>query len=952
MRVCSYCHQLVSESDATCPHDGAPPREAVLGKVPGQVHARFPAVEPFARGNTGSLFLAVQQQSGYRGLLKVLSPELAQSPAERTRLKRELRKQTAITNNALARIIDGGEVGNELWLFRDFVQGESLAIRLRQRGALPVPEALAILAQVASGLDELHRQGLLHRDVKPGHVLLTPRPDAVPVVTLIDAGIAPKLPSQSVFEIVGTPDYLAPEVIAGKPASFRSDLYALGCVMYEMLSGLPPFVADNLEQLLAAQRDVEPRELAVDLPAPVKALLSSLLAKEPRKRPFSAQQVRRALEPYLPPGTPEPSSGTRTLSGNLSAPPAEPGSRAPSRPISEPLARPPSRPISEPLSRSGASPGSRVPSPQLPVPPIVRGAAPGAAPGSRVPSPPSRPNVEPQMTQEIDLTEVEEAWPDQHTEEIDVGELQAASAPSWPRADPTPAPKSVTIKGPGPAPTPEPELEPEPEQDPEPRTAPREPVHDSPTVVQPLAAVQGAVADAEAVMREQREAQRAVEAAVAAAEAGVAQASAEPAAASAAAADDDDLPDDPTILQPMSAWKGPAGQAAPEPEPVVSESGRSPTARKAVDFDVESLFDDDLDAQKKPVITPPVAAASAPAPAPAPAPTFSADEIETDDPFAISPSVPSVAPPSMESPPAPRAPRFMAEAVPPPELHDAAVPDPEGTMVVQRRPPPSAAGKLPLPVIVGSAAAVLFVLFAVFRSCVGHHETASVVVPAPSSAPAPSEPSSGEAKPSTAPSEPSAANGNAQPAPAQPSEPPPSAAGANDNAQPAPTPTQPSEPPPSAAGANDNALPAPSGATATSDKASRRPRPAAVPYHAPTPAEPEVDYKAKARELYAAGKFKEAAAAYEKATQQAPSDAGAFAGLGASWLNANQPDKAILAYQRAVQLKPGISGFQAGLGRAYLQKGDKGRAAAAYRKAVELDPKNSAAQAALQSLGR
>jgi len=123
-----------------------------------------------------------------------------------------------------------------------------------------------------------------------------------------------------------------------------------------------------------------------------------------------------------------------------------------------------------------------------------------------------------------------------------------------------------------------------------------------------------------------------------------------------------------------------------------------------------------------------------------------------------------------------------------------------------------------------------------------------------------------------------------------------------------------------------------------------------IPYK-PGPAVAEVDYKANARALYSSGKYREAAETYQRAAEKSPSDAGAFAGLGASWLSANQPDRAIAAYQRAVQLKPEVSGFQAALGRAYLQKGDRGRAAAAYRKALDLDPQNTAAQAGLKSLG-
>jgi hypothetical protein len=113
---------------------------------------------------------------------------------------------------------------------------------------------------------------------------------------------------------------------------------------------------------------------------------------------------------------------------------------------------------------------------------------------------------------------------------------------------------------------------------------------------------------------------------------------------------------------------------------------------------------------------------------------------------------------------------------------------------------------------------------------------------------------------------------------------------------------------------------------------------------------PELDYKAKARQLYQAAQYKEAAEAYLHATHRSPSDAAAFAGLGASWLAAGVPEKSIAAYQRAVQLKPEVSGFQAALGRAYLAKGDRARARAAYGKALALDPDNQAAKTGLASL--
>jgi Flp pilus assembly protein TadD len=177
-------------------------------------------------------------------------------------------------------------------------------------------------------------------------------------------------------------------------------------------------------------------------------------------------------------------------------------------------------------------------------------------------------------------------------------------------------------------------------------------------------------------------------------------------------------------------------------------------------------------------------------------------------------------------------------------------------------------------------------------------------------------------------------------------------------APPSPAPASTAETPqPSAADNDPKVEPAPQPAAEAKPgraeaKDDKEAKPRATPYKPPPAAEPGVDYKARALKLYQAGKFREAALEYEKATQVAPSDAGAYAGLGASWLSANQPDRAILAYQRAVQLKPKVSGFHAALGRAYLQKNDRGRALAAYRKAAELDPNNQAAQNALRGLSQ
>jgi serine/threonine protein kinase/Flp pilus assembly protein TadD len=322
MSACSHCHIILPTGATACPHDGGAPVTVELVPVPDEVAERFDRIEPYAHGRTGTSYRAVQRDTGFAGLLKVLPLGTAGDASERARLKRELRKQSKLVNDSLVRIVDGGEVGSVLWLFRDFAPGESLAARLRSEGPLPNTEALAVLAQIASGLDELHRAGLLHRDVKPAHVILEAREGKVPLARLIDAGIAARIETGQVLEPRGTPAYIAPEQIEGKLVSFRSDLYSLGCLFYEALTGKPPFAGDDMAALLKAHRETPPPSPPEQAPQQARSLMQLMLSKDPRGRPFSAQQVRRTLEPLLPESTPAARSAAATVAGTMSAPKA------------------------------------------------------------------------------------------------------------------------------------------------------------------------------------------------------------------------------------------------------------------------------------------------------------------------------------------------------------------------------------------------------------------------------------------------------------------------------------------------------------------------------------------------------------------------------------------------------------------------------------------------------
>ena len=208
--------------------------------LPSDLQERFDVDGDPREGASGHIWKATEKNSGRGGWLKVLSQSVAGSSSERQRLKRELTKQATLVHENLALPIATGETGNTLWLFREEIDGESLRDRL-ERGALPSSEAIAIAAQLSAGLDELHRAGLLFRDLKPEHVV----PQKGGRVVAFDAGIAAPFEHDEVFDLFGTPAYLSPEQAKGKLVSFRSDLYALGCILFEAAAGKPPFEGDT-----------------------------------------------------------------------------------------------------------------------------------------------------------------------------------------------------------------------------------------------------------------------------------------------------------------------------------------------------------------------------------------------------------------------------------------------------------------------------------------------------------------------------------------------------------------------------------------------------------------------------------------------------------------------------------------------------------------------------------
>ncbi|MFJ9820919.1 serine/threonine-protein kinase [Streptomyces sp. NPDC101151] len=225
--------------------------------------------------------------------LKLLAPELARNDIFRKRFTHESQVAASIDHPHIVPVFEAGETEGVLYIAMRYVPGSDLRHLLDERGPLPFEAAVRIAGQVASALDAAHEHGLVHRDVKPGNVLVARGTDIdhPEHVYLTDFGLTKKSLSltgfTSVGQFVGTLDYVAPEQISGRPVDGRCDVYGLACVVYETLAGHPPFVReDDMALLWAHQYDEPPppRESRPDLPPAVDTVFAKALAKSPDAR--------------------------------------------------------------------------------------------------------------------------------------------------------------------------------------------------------------------------------------------------------------------------------------------------------------------------------------------------------------------------------------------------------------------------------------------------------------------------------------------------------------------------------------------------------------------------------------------------------------------------------------------------------------------------------------------
>ena len=232
--------------------------------------------------------------------VKFITPELALDERFRERFLRETELAAAFEHPNAVPIHDAGDVDGRLYLAMRYVEGSDLAVLLRSEGPLDPARAVRICAQVARALDAAHASGLVHRDVKPSNVLL----DAGEHVYVADFGLTRRLVDEGGPLLdgrsLGTPAYLAPEQLEGEPVDGRADLYSLGCLLYECLTGEPPFGQDSRLAVAWAHLEQEPPSASARnpaLPAAVDEPLRTALAKDPRRSAAGLRGPDRGLRP-------------------------------------------------------------------------------------------------------------------------------------------------------------------------------------------------------------------------------------------------------------------------------------------------------------------------------------------------------------------------------------------------------------------------------------------------------------------------------------------------------------------------------------------------------------------------------------------------------------------------------------------------------------------------------
>ena len=311
MKYCSVCDRKYEDEMRVCGVDGTSLKsltggDTVLDAIMGRtIKGRYEVLKKLGEGGMGTVYLAEQVSIGRKVALKLLQGNYAKKDEFIARFRREARLAASLSHRNIVTIYDFDQDSDDtLFIAMEYVDGRKLTDVIRSDGPLDVQRAVRLGSQIAEGLDAAHRQGVIHRDIKPDNIMIIGNDDTEEV-KLMDFGIARLRDTGAMSHltqtgmIMGTPAYMSPEQAEGTEVSDKTDIYALGIVLYEMLSGAVPFKATTPGALLVKQIQevpVELRKLRREVPAGVEQIVMQALEKKPQSRQHTMREVAQELK--------------------------------------------------------------------------------------------------------------------------------------------------------------------------------------------------------------------------------------------------------------------------------------------------------------------------------------------------------------------------------------------------------------------------------------------------------------------------------------------------------------------------------------------------------------------------------------------------------------------------------------------------------------------------------
>jgi eukaryotic-like serine/threonine-protein kinase len=307
-KVCPTCGTEYPLSERFCPRDGTALRSAnaqadLLGSI---VAERYHILKKLGEGGMGTVYLAEHVKMGRKAALKVMNPGMNTDADAIARFNREAANASRLNHPNVCAIYDFGETSDGLiYLAMEFIEGESLTSLIEKNGSLAAPRAATIVHQAADALAVAHDYGIVHRDLKPDNIMIAKDRDGADVVKVVDFGIAKASSSdaQKVTKtglVVGTPEYMSPEQLAGDKLDGRSDIYSLGLVAFNCLTGLLPFPSETAQEAMIMRLTDHPKTLAemrpeIEWPAELQAVMDKVLARDADERYQKSDEFGRDI---------------------------------------------------------------------------------------------------------------------------------------------------------------------------------------------------------------------------------------------------------------------------------------------------------------------------------------------------------------------------------------------------------------------------------------------------------------------------------------------------------------------------------------------------------------------------------------------------------------------------------------------------------------------------------